>query len=60
MNVIGIVKTVHAVDPAVVLMEPVVLQFIGHIDQDKKEAGNPDGQTHNIQNRVVEFLGGFF
>jgi hypothetical protein len=43
MNVIGIVQTVQAVDLAVVLMEPVVLQFIGHIDQD----------------RIVEFLGGF-
>jgi hypothetical protein len=56
MNVVGIVQTIHPVDLAVVFMELIVFQFVGHIDQDKKKAGNPDGQTQYVQKGIVEIF----
>ena len=37
-------------------MELVVFQLVGHINQDKKKAGNPDGQTHDVQKGIVEIF----
>jgi len=56
MNVVGIVQAIHSVDLAVVLMKFVVFQFVGHINQDKKKAGNPDGQTQYVQKGIVEIF----
>jgi hypothetical protein len=56
VNIVGIVQPVHAVDLVVVFMKPVILQFIGDIDQDEKEAGNTNGQANDIQNGVIEML----
>ena len=39
-----------------VLMKPVVFEFIGDIDQDEHETGNADGKTQDIQNGIVEML----
>jgi hypothetical protein len=56
MYIVGIVKTIHAVDLTVVFLEAVVFQFIAYIDQDKKKTCNPDGQTHYVQKGIVEIL----
>ena len=37
-------------------MELIVFQFIAYIDQDKKKAGNPDGQTQYVQKGIVEIF----
>ena len=56
MNVIGIIQAVHPEDLVMIFMKTIILHFVGDIDQDKQKTGDANGQTHDIQYRIVEML----
>jgi len=39
-----------------ILMKAVVFQFITHINQNKQEAGNTDGQPNDIKQGIIEMF----
>jgi len=57
IHIIGIIETIDPVDACSLLMEPVVFQFIGDVENNEYKTGQSNGQSTNINEGKVQMTG---